>query len=133
MTSLDFFRALPIRTVLNGHLVARLRELRPSAIFTACSVTLICALLLGGGTRGGFLSDALLELISIPALLFALSSLIDLPIWGRKTKTDVLRTDIYWVLAFCCAIALLPLIQLVPLPPSVSLRICASVPAITST
>ncbi len=114
MASLDFFRALPLRTVLRELVPAQLAE----HCFGACVFTLVCSLLLGGGTRGGFLSDAILELISIPALLLALSSLVDLPVWWTKT-----RADVHWVLALCCAIALLPLIQLVPLPPWIWTRL----------
>src|SRR5581483_5053501 len=38
---------------------------------------------------------------------------------GRKT----MRAEVYWVLAFCFVIALVPLIQLIPLPPFVWTRL----------
>jgi O-antigen ligase len=117
MISLSTFQR-PLASAFGGLLPARIRHFRPSMVFSACALTLVLSLLLGGGTRGGFLSDAILELFAIPAFLIALSSLIDLPVW--KTGT---RTDVYWVLAFCCAVALLPLIQLVPLPPWVWTRL----------
>ena len=112
MVSLGSFRERPLGAVLSGLVPVPIRESRPSVIFCVCAFTLICSLLLGGGTRGGFLSDAILELIAIPAFLIALSSLGGLPVWRTKT-----RTEMYRVLAFCFAIALLPIIQLVPLPP----------------
>jgi len=112
MTSLGFFRVQPIGTALSGLIPVQIREYRPSISLSLCALTLICSILLGGGTRGGFLSDTILELISIPVLLISLSSLIDLSIWQTRT-----RPDIYLGLAFCIVIVVLPLIQLVPLPP----------------
>jgi O-antigen ligase len=89
---------------------AQIRQYRPTTVFCAGAFALLCCLLLGGST----VLDAILELLAIPALLLALISLVELPVWRTKT-----RTDAYWVLAFCFAIALLPLVQLVPLPPSI--------------
>jgi len=120
MVLLGSFRERPLGTVLSALVPAQIREYRPSIVFCACALTLVCSLLLGGGTRGGFLSDAILELIAIPAFLIALSSLVDLPVWRTKT-----RTDMYGVLAFCFVIALVPLIQLVPLPPWIWTRLPA--------
>ena len=118
MVSLGFFREQPIGTVLSGLVPAQIREFRPTIAFCVCSLTLICSVLLGGGTRGGFLSDALLELMAVPALVISLSLLVDRPIGQTKT-----RIDVHWVLAFCFALAFLPLIQLVPLPPWVWTRL----------
>ena len=106
------FREQPLTAILTEFVPAELREFAPTPLFAACAITAVCSLLLGGGTRGGFLSDAVLELIAIPALLLAVASLVDLPTWRTET-----RTNVYWVLAFCFAVAFLPLIQLVPLPP----------------
>src|SRR5580704_2937996 len=103
MVSLGSFRVQPLGTVLSGLIPVQIREYRPSITFSVCALTLVGALLLGGGTGGGFLSDAILELTAVPALLIAVSSLVDLPIWRTKT-----RPDIYRVLALCCAVALLP-------------------------
>jgi O-antigen ligase len=113
MVSLSSFREQPLGTALSG-LVAAIWEYRPSVNFSACAVTLVGALLLGGGTRGGFLSDAILELIAIPVILIALSSLVD-----RLASGTEIKPATYWALALCFAIALLPLIQLVPLPPRI--------------
>jgi O-antigen ligase len=112
MASLVALRGQPIGTVLNRLIPVQVREYRPSIVFAGCTFLLVCSLLLGGGTHGGFLSDALLELIAIPMLLMSLWSLVGLPIWRAKS-----RRDIRVALVFCCVIALLPLIQLVPLPP----------------
>src|SRR6202050_1386922 len=83
-----------------------------SGAFWLTAFTLLAALLLGGGTRGGFLSDALLQLLAIPLLLLTASRLGDL-FWRHRAKFRQLR----WELIFCLAVVLVPLIQLVPLPP----------------
>lgn len=84
---------------------------RQSAVFFCLSVVgLMSCLVLGGGTRGGFLSDALLQLLSLPILLAALRRILDAPL-SREAR---------WALAFCGAILVVPLIQLVPLPPAIS-------------
>jgi hypothetical protein len=117
MVSLGLLREPRLQTLI-ALVPAHIREYRPSIIFCVCALVLACSLVLGGGTRGGFLSDAILELIAIPSLLLTLTSLIDQPVW--KTQS---RNDAYWVLAFCFAIALFPLIQLIPLPPSIWTRL----------
>jgi O-antigen ligase len=70
---------------------------------------LTCCLLLGGGTKAGFLSDVIVQLAAIPLLLAA--------IWRLSDLSSIRR--LHWALAFCLAIVLLPLLQLVPLPPEV--------------
>ena len=72
------------------------------------AATLLLALFLGGGTRGGFLSDALLELATLPILLVVIWRLLD---------TDTPR-DVQHALLFCAALTLVPLLQLIPLPPA---------------
>ena len=79
---------------------------------------MVGSLLLGGGTRGGFLSDAILELLAIPALYLVVASLID----ALRSSTPVPRSA-GWALMLCFAIALLPLLQLVPLPPWIWTRL----------
>ena len=44
-----------------------------SGLFYASAAMMMASLLLGGGTRGGFLSDAILELLAIPAFLLAIA------------------------------------------------------------
>jgi O-antigen ligase len=114
MVSLSSFREQSFAANLSGFIPAPIRDYRASIAFYVCALTVVCALLLGGGTRGGFLSDALLELIAVPAFLISLWSLIDSPVWRNGT-----RPDLYWVLALCMAITLVPLLQLIPLPPSI--------------
>ena len=89
------------------------KDMTLSGPFWLTALTLLAALLLGGGTRGGFLSDALLQLLAIPLLLLSASRLGDL-FWHRRAKLRQVR----WEIAFCLAIVLVPLIQLVPLPPA---------------
>jgi O-antigen ligase len=78
-------------------------------LFFACVVVLVACLLLGGGTRAGFLSDAVLQLAAIPLLLMAMGRLAD----------PGARGNARWPLRFCLALALVPALQLVPLPPGV--------------
>src|SRR5580704_4455587 len=89
------------------------KDLALSGPFWLTALTLLLALLLGGGTRSGFLSDALLQLLAIPLLLLSASRLGDL-FWRDRAKLRQVR----WEIAFCLAIVLVPLIQLVPLPPA---------------
>lgn len=74
---------------------------------------LLSCLLLGGGTREGFLSDAILQLVSIPVFLAALWRILDVP----------LNRDRRRALVFCAAIVAVPLIQLAPLPPAIWTRL----------
>lgn len=100
--------------LLSGLIPAWLRGYRPSIILCTCAYTVVCSVVLGGGTRGGFLSDAVLQLFAIPALLIAISSLVQ----SDPVKTGA-RREVPWIVAFCFAIALVPLVQLIPLPPSI--------------
>jgi len=88
------------------------QEMAASAALALTAFTLLSSLVLGGGTRSGFLSDAILQLLSIPLLLFAVSRLAAI-LWGDPAKWRQVR----WELAFCLVAALLPLVQLLPLPP----------------
>ena len=101
------------RTRLGELVSERFKDMALSGQFWLTALTLLAALVLGGGTRGGFLSDALLQLLAIPLLLLSASRLGDL-FWRHRAKFRQLR----WELAFCLAVVLVPLIQLVPLPPA---------------
>jgi O-antigen ligase len=70
---------------------------------------LLSCLLLGGGTKGGFLSDAILQLLATPILLAALWRVLEAPDSREKRSA----------LTFCAVILALPLIQLIPLPPAI--------------
>jgi O-antigen ligase len=78
-------------------------------LFVVCTMVMVVCLLLGGGTRPGFLSDVVIQLLAVPLLLMALMRLANLP------SLSGLR----WPLWFCLAVVLVPLGQLVPLPPEV--------------
>ncbi len=95
-----------------GELAGQFNDMALSGQFWLTALTLVAALLLGGGTRGGFLSDALLQFLAIPLLLLSASRLGDL-FWREPAKSRQVR----WEIAFCLAVVLVPLIQLVPLPP----------------
>jgi O-antigen ligase len=68
---------------------------------------MVASFAFGGGTRGGFLFDAIIQLLALPLLLLALWRLFELPLTRQQRRA-------IW---FASTIALLPLIQLAPLPP----------------
>jgi len=110
MVFLNTLRNHPLGIRLSKLVPSQAWEKRPSLFFSLCAFTVVSSLLLGGGTRGGFLSDTILELFAIPAFLVSLSLLVASPWSERKHRAE-------WALIFCLAIVILPLIQLVPLPP----------------
>lgn len=81
-------------------------RVRGTVIFWLCAVVLVTSLLLGGGTRAGFLSDVLLQLSAI-SLVIAL-------LWDRGP----LQRSGRFAVALCALAVLIPAIQLVPLPPT---------------
>lgn len=78
------------------------------SLFYLCAITIVSALVLGGGTRGGFLSDAILQLLALPLLLISLWRLAEVPSAVAKCP-----------LIFCAGVTLVPLLQLIPLPPAI--------------
>jgi O-antigen ligase len=74
---------------------------------------LLSCLLLGGGSREGLLSDAILQLVSVPVFLAALWRILDAPLDRDRRRA----------LIFCAAIVAVPLIQLAPLPPAIWTRL----------
>src|SRR5262245_53182448 len=76
----------------------------PALVLFVVFVALIC----GGGTRQGLLSDALAQIVSLPLLAVAFSKL-------RLADPSELRPAL--VLVF--AVVLVPCLQLIPLPPQV--------------
>ena len=115
------------RTRLGERAAEQLKDIAVSGQFWLTAFTLLAALLLGGGTRGGFLSDALLQLLAIPLLLLSASRLGDL-LRHQRTKLRELR----WEIVFCLAIVLVPLIQLMPLPPALWTQLPHRAPLIAS-
>jgi len=100
---------LPAR---NGSGVLRIKQIdrlfgQANPLFYLTAVVMVVSLILGGGTRGGFLSDAILQFTAIPPLFYCLWKLFEVPL-TRQMRVALL---------FCLAIAALPLIQLIPLPP----------------
>lgn len=79
-----------------------------------CALVTVSSMVLGGGTRSGFLSDAIIQLLGIPSLLASLWHLLRTgPVDGRANHSCK------WRLAFCACLVGIPLVQLVPLPPVV--------------
>jgi O-antigen ligase len=75
----------------------------------ASGVVLLLALVLGGGTRQGLWSDAIVQLASLPLLASAAFQV-------ARTKLDVGgRAALYLV----AAVLALPILQLLPLPPAI--------------
>ncbi len=110
MTLLQSFRVRPLGIKVKEWIPALAWERRPSLLFGLTSFAMASSLLLGGGTHGGFLSDPILELLAIPAFLISLFSLFNSPSSAAKQRAE-------WPLLLCLAIVLVPLLQLVPLPP----------------
>jgi O-antigen ligase len=92
--------------------VERGRAVPASPMFWFAAGMLSLSVVLGGGTRSGFLSDALLQLIAIPPLLIAVAGLAAL----RRSDAKAFR-QLRPGLIFAAAIVLVPLLQLIPLPP----------------
>ncbi len=69
---------------------------------------ILLALILGGGTQSGFLPDVILQTVAIPVLILAL--------WHALRKSPGPHAK--WALIFCFALFLVPILQLIPLPPS---------------
>jgi O-antigen ligase len=76
-------------------------------LFYLAAGLVVACIVLGGGTQRGFLTDVLLQLFAIPVFLVVLWKLLDVP-WTKSTRA---------VLAYCSAVAVLPILQLIPLPP----------------
>ena len=80
---------------------------RRAGFLYLCAVVMVASLVLGGGAGRGLLSDAILQLLAIPLLVVSLWRISEVPLTGQ----------IRLALWFCFAIAVLPLLQLIPLPP----------------
>src|SRR6476469_2933567 len=80
---------------------------RDTVFLYLCATVMVASLVLGGGAGRGLLSDAILQLLAIPLLLISL--------WGifEVSLTRQMRLALW----FCLAIAVIPLLQLIPLPP----------------
>src|SRR5262249_24407074 len=76
-------------------------------LFFLCAVVVVASLILGGGTRGGVLFGPILQFLFIPLFLVSLWRLFDVQ-WTRQMRM---------ALSFCAIMVLIPLLQLIPLPP----------------
>ena len=73
------------------------------------ALLLAAALLLGGGSRSGFLSDVILQLIAVAVLSMTVAGW---PMTAQDRRP--------WLeLGLCVALVLIPLVQLLPLPPAI--------------
>ena len=87
-----------------------LRPLLNTSLFVAMSAIVLC-LVLGGATRGGFLADAALQLLSIPLLMITLLR------WANYDAGGASPSGSRSSFILCGLIVLLPLMQVVPLLP----------------
>ena len=70
-------------------------------------LVIVAALTLGGGTRDGFLGDAIVQLLALPLLVYSLVKLL----------TSQTSSPPWFELTLALLIALVPLLQLIPLSP----------------
>ena len=95
---------------------------RAGPFFYLCAFLLVASLLLGGGTRGGFIADAILQFLAIPLLVFALWKLGEIPLTRQASRA----------LAFLLAVVAIPSLQLVPLPPWLWTTLSGRTPSVTA-
>ena len=76
-------------------------------LFYLCALVIVASLILGGGARSGYLSDAILQLLGIPLLVVSLWRMFEVPLTKPMRRA----------LLFCLTIAAIPVAQLIPLPP----------------
>lgn len=100
-----------------------LRVLHLPALFWGSAVVFAAALLLGGGTRPGFVGDVVLQLVAVPLLVFGLAALVrrrevqsQAAAAVRPISASHESSSHVLALLFCAVLALVPLLQLVPLP-----------------
>jgi len=93
---------------------ARLTSPVSSLPLAVSALVTVSSLVLGGGARSGYLSDAILQLLSIPPLLVSLWQLL-----RTRAGERCANPSFHWGLTFCAALVGVPLVQLVPLPPAI--------------
>ena len=82
-------------------------------LYWICTATFFACLILGGGTRSGFLSDAVLQFTAIPLLILSLGNL------SRPHAS----ANMHGAIVFCILMICVPLLQLVPLPPEIWMKL----------
>src|SRR5262245_42010680 len=80
---------------------------KATPLFYLCAGVMAASLILGGGSRAGLRLDATLQLLTIPLVLVSLWRIFDVSLTRQMRRA----------LWFCLAIVVLPLLQLIPLPP----------------
>lgn len=88
----------------------RIQKASSPVLFAGSIVVVFLALTFGGAARQGLLSDTVVELASLPLLVLAAHRLF--------AATPLMQEARWPLLLLCCAFAL-PVIQLLPLPPSI--------------
>jgi O-antigen ligase len=91
------------------------RSSRRRPLFLPTAIVFGACLILGGGTRQGFGTDALLQYASIPLLLLAIWHLA----WPTETERVIPPRQARNLIFACGLIWLFPLLQLIPLPPAI--------------
>lgn len=96
-----------LRAVSRTELISNARPSisREWGFLGAAGAYLAACFFLGGATRSGFAADAVLQLLAVPLLILSL--------WRLETR------GLHWPLALCLALVLVPLAQLIPLPPQI--------------
>jgi O-antigen ligase len=84
-----------------------------SPVFWVSALGLLTALLLGGGTRQGLLSDGILQLSFVPIFCYGLTLL----------TTGGAPRHLRFALVFLALVVLAPLLQLIPLPPAIAVSL----------
>ena len=77
-------------------------------LFWLCCIAVVPAIVFGGATHAGYLGDVAVQLLSIPLLIVAL--------WPALSTHDPHRHKARLTFALLCTVALLTLIQVLPLP-----------------
>jgi hypothetical protein len=80
---------------------------KATPLFYLCAAVMAASLILGGGSRAGLMLDATLQLLTIPLILVSLWRIFDVSLTRQMRRA----------LWFCLAVVVLPLLQLIPLPP----------------
>src|SRR6266480_3632256 len=93
---------------MNAAVSIPLPRVAADAFLPYTSFVVVLAMLFGGGGNQGW-SDAVVQLAALPLLAWALFKLNPAQL-GRAGQ---------WAIALLCAILALPLLQLIPMPPSV--------------
>src|SRR5258708_17455040 len=86
----------------------RVTSLVPSLPFGLCALVIVGSLVLGGSTRSGFMSDAVLQFLSIPPLLVSLWQFFRVVPRERRANSSI-KCE----LVFCVALAGTLLLKLV--------------------